>query len=242
MTILSLSDVSVSYGPLTAVRNVSLNVEPGEIVFLAGPNGAGKSTLMRAIAGVLAASQGSIAVAGKLTAGLRSEQIVRLGFTLVPEGRDIFGSLSVAENLAIGAYLRADRDGIAQDMEFVLAELPALKPRLRDPAGLLSGGQQQMLAIGRALMTRASLIASDEPSLGLAPKLIDQVYDILLAVREKRDLTLLIAEQSFIRAVEVDARLLMLRSGDVVRSGKARDLAAERSLEGSFFGFEGAAA
>ncbi|TPN85594.1 ABC transporter ATP-binding protein [Mesorhizobium sp. CU2] len=242
MTMLSLDDVSVSYGPLTAVRNVSLDIGRGEIVFLAGPNGAGKSTLMRAIAGVLAPSQGKITVAGKSTAGMRSEAVVRLGFTLVPEGREIFGSLSVAENLSIGAYLRRDRAGIEEDMDFVLSELPALKPRLRDAAGLLSGGQQQMLAIGRALMTRAPMIAIDEPSLGLAPKLIDQVYDILLALREKRDLTLLIAEQSFMRAVEVDARLVMLRSGHVVRAGRARDLAAERSLEGSFFGFEGAAA
>ncbi|RVD32206.1 ATP-binding cassette domain-containing protein, partial [Mesorhizobium sp. M4A.F.Ca.ET.020.02.1.1] len=168
MSLLALSDVSVSYGPLTAVRNVTLEVGQGEIVFLAGPNGAGKSTLLRAVAGVLAPSQGKITLAGTPTAGLRSEALVRLGFTLVPEGREIFGSLSVAENLAIGAYLRRDRDGIDEDMDFVLTELPALKPRLRDPAGLLSGGQQQMLAIGRALMTRASLIAIDEPSLGLA--------------------------------------------------------------------------
>jgi branched-chain amino acid transport system ATP-binding protein len=239
MSVLSLSGVTVRYGLLTAVRDVSFEIQKKDIVFLVGPNGAGKSTLLRAIAGALPVSQGIVNLMSVPISGLKVEEIVKRGFTLVPEGREVFGSLTVIENLLTGAYLRRDRSAIDQDLEYVLNELPALKPRLRDPAGLLSGGQQQMLAIGRALMTGADLIAIDEPSLGLAPKIIDQVYDILLALRAKRGLTLLVAEQSFMRAVEINAKLVMLRRGHVIGQGWARDLDAGRSLESSFFGFEG---
>lgn len=237
-TALSLVDVSLAYGPLMAVRNASLSLEQGGMLFLSGPNGAGKSTLLRAIAGTLAPRQGVIELWGQPTRKLTPEQRVALGFTLVPEGREIFFALSVEENLRLGAYLRRDRDAVAADFDLVMREFPALAQRRRDPAGLLSGGQQQMLTIGRALMTGARLIAVDEPSLGLAPKVIDQIYDILAELRSKRQLTLLIAEQSFLRAVEMGADLCIVRNGRIVRQGSAIALAGDASLESSFFGFD----
>ncbi|MFK3797123.1 ABC transporter ATP-binding protein [Pseudomonas sp. NPDC088444] len=234
---LTVRNLTVNYGPLRAVHGLSLDIAPSELVFLAGPNGAGKSSMMRALAGAVRAA-GTVYIQGQPTLGLTPDKIVATGFTLVPEGRDIFGSLSVEENLRLGAYLRKDRFQIDEDFEFVLDELPALKSRLADPACLLCGGQQQMLTIGRALMTRAKLIAIDEPSLGLAPKVIDQIYEVLMGLRQKRGLTLLIAEQSFNRAIELDARLLMISGGRVVKEGAARELAQNGALEDSYFGAE----
>jgi len=237
VSLLEVRDLSVRYGPLEALRNVSFDVDEGEIVFLVGPNGAGKSTLLRSIANVVPASAGSIRLGGQATAGLAPERVVGLEFTLVPEGREIFGTLTVEENLKLGAYRRRDQADIRRDMEQILEELPALKPRLPEPAALLSGGQQQMLAIGRALMARPRLIALDEPSLGLAPMIIDQIYEILLRLRARRNLSLLIAEQSFSRANRLDARVLLLRNSVCVLQGKARALHADGSLEKAYFGF-----
>ncbi len=234
--LLKVSGLTVKYGQLVAVRGVDLEIDRGDIVFIAGPNGAGKSTLLRAIAGDLKSADGTISLHGRDVTNTAPESIARLGFALVPEGREIFQSLSVAENLRIGAYMRNDREGIASDTEFVLTELPELRPLLARPAGLLSGGQQQMLTLGRALMTGASLVAIDEPSLGLAPKVIDRVYDVLIRLRELRGLTLLVAEQSYSRALQVDARLMMLRSGRVAASGAARLLLADGDLESTYFG------
>jgi branched-chain amino acid transport system ATP-binding protein len=237
MTMLCVSNVSLRYGDLVAVRNVSFSLLEGGIAFIAGPNGAGKSTLLRAIAGALKPFTGDIRFREENTARLSVDRIVARGFTLVPEGRDIFATMTVEENLRLGAYLRRDRVEIEDDLAFVFDVFPALKPRRLHLAGLLSGGQQQMLTIARALMTRAGVIAIDEPSLGLAPKVIDQIYDALLELKAKRGLTLLIAEQSFLRAVEVDADLILMRSGEVIRTGKARELARDPSMESSFFGF-----
>ncbi len=236
MPLLKVLGLSVNYGQLTALRDVDLDVFPGDIVFVAGPNGAGKSTLLRTIAGDLKAAAGTVRLEGWEATRATPEAIAARGFTLVPEGREIFQSLSVAENLRIGAYRCTDKGTIASDLDFVLGELPELKPFLSRPAGLLSGGQQQMLTLGRALMTRAPLIAIDEPSLGLAPKIIDRIYDVLTRLRTLRGLTLLIAEQSFTRAVQVDARLVMLRSGRVEHAGLARQLVAGGRLESSYFG------
>lgn len=237
MTMLSVSGLSVRYGDLVAVRDISFSLEEGGIVFLSGPNGAGKSTLLKAVAGVLKPHTGDIRFRDQSIARIPAEAIVAQGFTMVPEGRDIFTGMTVEENLLLGAYLRRDKE-ISDDLAFVFDSFPALKPRRKHLAGLLSGGQQQMLTIGRALMTRARLIAIDEPSLGLAPLVIDQIYDILLDLKAKRGLTLLIAEQSFLRAVEVDADLVLMRSGQMVRAGRARALSNEPSMENSFFGFE----
>ncbi|WP_241963293.1 ABC transporter ATP-binding protein [Paracoccus suum] len=218
------------------MRNATLRLEEREMVFVAGPNGAGKSTLLRAIAGVIPTARGSVHLRGRRLTGLSADRIVGAGVNLVPEGREIFGALSVVENLMLGTYLRRDRAAAREDLDWVLDLFPALRPRLGDSAGLLSGGQQQMLAIGRALMTRADLLIIDELSLGLAPMIVEQIYETLLRLRKERGLTFLIAEQSFARAVDVDARLILLNTGSIVRDGRARDLARDEALEQSYFG------
>lgn len=238
-SLLVINDLFVRYGSLAALRNINLTIRSGELVFIAGPNGAGKSTLLKAIAGVVPVASGTIALWGKPVGRRSPDLIVAQGFTMVPEGREIFGGLSVMENLMLGAYLRLDHAFIRQDIDYVLAIFPDLKPRLDHPASLLSGGQQQMLAIGRALMTRAEFIAIDEPSLGLAPLVVDQIYAALLDLRVSRGLTFLIAEQSFSRAVDVDARLLLLGTGEIAQQGRARDLASGSSLEATYFGLKG---
>jgi branched-chain amino acid transport system ATP-binding protein len=175
MTLLAVNDITVSYGRLTALRGVTLKIDEGEVLFVTGPNGAGKSTLLNAIAGVVPAGSGSIMIDGAKVTGTSPEDIARRGFSLVPEGRNVFGALTIEENLKVGTGMRRDRKRIADDLESIYQEFPMLAERRRSPAGMLSGGQQQMLVIGRALMAAPRIMAIDEPSLGLAPKIIDQV-------------------------------------------------------------------
>jgi branched-chain amino acid transport system ATP-binding protein len=238
LTLLAVEDLVVRYGALTALRGVSLRLEEGEIFFVTGPNGAGKSTLLKAIAGVVRPASGAIRLDGRPVGGEAPEAIARLGFSMVPEGRQVFGSLSVEENLRIGAGMRADRAAVARDLAQVYAVFPMLAERKGGPAGLLSGGQQQMLVIARALMTAPRLIAIDEPSLGLAPIVIDQVYELLLKLRAERGLTLLIVEQSSTRAVMTGGRMALLRSGRVVLEGDARALGAGDAVERAYFGYD----
>jgi branched-chain amino acid transport system ATP-binding protein len=196
LTLLTLDKVSVRYGQLRALREVSFDLGGGETLFVTGPNGAGKSTLLKAIAGVVAVASGTIGLDGKVITSCAPEDIARWGVSLVPEGREIFGSLTIEENLRLGTGIRTDKAAIAEDLANVYAVFPMLKERRNSSAGVLSGGQQQMLAIARALMTRPRVLAIDEPSLGLAPKIIDQVYETLLKLRDQRGLTHLIVEQS----------------------------------------------
>ena len=237
MSLLSIDRITVRYGQLTALRNASLSMRAGETVFITGPNGAGKSTLLKAIAGVVRPVSGSISLAGTEISGRAPEDIARLGFSMVPEGRHVFGSLTIEENLRLGIGMRADKAKAAADLETVLAQFPVLKQRRDRPAGVLSGGEQQMLVIARALMAGPQLIAIDEPSLGLAPKIIDQVYDILVRLRDQRGLTLLIVEQSTTRAVMTGGRMLLMRSGEVVLEGDSRELAKGDTLKKAYFGF-----
>ena len=237
MSLLNVQEVSVRYGGIAALRGVNLKIVQGETVFVTGPNGAGKSTLLRALSGVTPVSNGAITVNGRTVSEMAPEAVARLGVSMVPEGRHVFGSLSVEENLRIGAGMRADRDEAERDLEALLREFPALKQRQHSQAGLLSGGQQQMLVIARALMTRPALLAIDEPSLGLAPRVIDQVYDALIRLRDQSGLTLLIVEQSSTRALMVGGRIVMLRSGQVVLEGNARDLRADE-MQRAYFGFD----
>lgn len=237
MSRIEIDNLVVRYGALTALRGVSLTIEPGERTFVVGANGAGKSTLLRSLANVTPRSSGSVTIGGNDTRGCRADKIVRFGYSMVPETREVFANLTVKENLLIGAHTVSDRRAIEETMAFVLNALPALSERLHVHAGILSGGQQQMLAIGRALMTQADVIALDEPSLGLAPKVIDDIYDALIALQSKRNLTLLIAEQSFARAVSLDAPLYIIRSGKIVLSGRARDLFDSGDLDQAYFGF-----
>ncbi len=238
MTLLTLDKVSVRYGQLRALREVSFDLGKGETLFVTGPNGAGKSTLLKAIAGVVAIASGTIGLDGKVITSRAPEDIARLGISLVPEGREIFGSLTIEENLRLGTGIRSDRAAIAEDLADVYAVFPMLKERRNSSAGVLSGGQQQMLAIARALMTRPRVLAIDEPSLGLAPKIIDQVYETLLKLRDQRGLTLLIVEQSSTRALLSGGRMILMRSGEIILQGDARVLASGHSLTKAYFGYE----
>ena len=237
MTRLAVNDVTVRYGRLTALRGITLTIAEGEVLFVTGPNGAGKSTLLNAIAGVVPAISGSIAIDGAEVTGAPPEQIARRGFSLVPEGRNVFGTLTIEENLNVGAGMRADKQQVARDLESVYHEFPMLAERRHAAAGMLSGGQQQMLVIGRALMAAPRLMAIDEPSLGLAPKIIDQVYEILVRLRAQRRLTLLIVEQSSTRAMMTGGRMILMRGGRIVLEGEAGDMVKDERLKQAYFGF-----
>jgi branched-chain amino acid transport system ATP-binding protein len=237
MTLLAVNDVTVRYGRLTALRGITLTIAEGEVLFVTGPNGAGKSTLLNAIAGVVPPISGSITMDGAEVTGAPPEQIARRGFSLVPEGRNVFGALTIEENLKVGAGMRVDRHKIADDLASVYREFPMLADRRHAAAGMLSGGQQQMLVIGRALMTSPRLMAIDEPSLGLAPKIIDQVYEILMRLRAQRKLTLLIVEQSSARAMMTGGRMILMRGGRIVLEGEAGEMAQDVRLKQAYFGF-----
>ena len=235
--LLKVDDITVHYGRLAAVRGVSLEVDKGEIVCIVGPNGAGKSTTLLTVAGALAPSSGAVIFDGKPITGGRPEAIARLGFSMVPEGRHVFATLTVEENLRIGAAARRERNGEEQDFRRVLEYFPQLASRLNSPAGRLSGGEQQMLVIGRALITKPRLIAIDEPSLGLAPMIVDQVYEILAELRRREGLTLLIVEQSTERALLSADRIYVLRSGRVELAGSQAELSENDRLTQAYFGF-----
>lgn len=241
MSVLALSDVTMRYGRLVAVRNVSFSMAEGEIVFITGPNGAGKSSLLRAIAGVTPPAGGRIDFGGHDITGRAPEDIARMGVSMVPEGRDVFGSLTIEENLLLGTGMHARERGwrtrALTELEVIYDTFPILRDRRHSQAGLLSGGQQQMLVIGRALMTNPRLVAIDEPSLGLAPNIIDQVYERLIGLRAKRGLTLLIVEQSSTRAMLVGGRMILMRGGDVMLDGDARTLGQSDALQAAYFGY-----
>jgi branched-chain amino acid transport system ATP-binding protein len=237
MTLLAVNDITVRYGRLTALLDISLRIDEGEVLFVTGPNGAGKSSLLNAIAGVVPTISGSITMDGAEVTGAPPEQIARRGFSLVPEGRNVFGALSIEENLKVGAGMRTGRQKVADDLESVYHEFPMLAERRYAAAGMLSGGQQQMLVIGRALMTSPRLMAIDEPSLGLAPKIIDQVYEMLMRLRAQRKLTLLIVEQSSTRAMMTGGRMILMRGGRIVLEGEAGDMVKDERLKQAYFGF-----
>jgi branched-chain amino acid transport system ATP-binding protein len=237
VNLLQVDNVTVKYGQLTALRNMSMHIAEGETLFVTGPNGAGKSTLLKAIAGVVSPCEGSVTLSGQPIAGTAPEDIARMGFSMVPEGRHVFGSLTIDENLRLGSAMRRDKDQAARDLEQIYQIFPMLKDRKDSHAGVLSGGQQQMLVIGRALMADPKLIAIDEPSLGLAPKVIDDVYAILLRLRDGRGLTLLIVEQSATRAMLTGGRMILMRGGEAVLEGDARDLTKGDALKKAYFGY-----
>ncbi|MSP51106.1 MAG: ABC transporter ATP-binding protein [Alphaproteobacteria bacterium] len=238
---LDVERLEVRYGRLPAVRDISINVAAGEIVCVVGPNGAGKSTTMLAIAGELTPSRGRLLFEGGPLAGRSSEDTARLGISLVPEGRRIFGTLTVEENLRVASYIRRDRDAAAKDLESLLDRFPILKERFRSPAGRLSGGEQQILAIARGMLTRPKLMLVDEPSLGLAPKNVDLVYELLRSLREA-GMTLLIVEQNLDRVMDVADRVYVMRDGRVQLSGTVVALKGSAELEAAYFGFDRGAA
>jgi branched-chain amino acid transport system ATP-binding protein len=234
---LEVSEIHVSYGPLKALKGVSLSVGKGETVCLIGPNGAGKSTTLAAVAGGVTPHRGSIRFDGRTLAGMRPEEIARLGVSLVPEGRHVFGTLTVAENLRVGTYMRQDRGAVAADYDRVLAMFPRLQERIGSPANRLSGGEQQMLVIARALLTHPRLLLVDEPSLGLAPRIVDQVYEILLTARQMEGLTLLINEQSSHRILKHADRIYVIRNGHIQLHDTAANLQDGEAIKRAYFGF-----
>ena len=235
--LLSVSNLTSRYGRLTALRNASFSLDEGELLFVTGPNGAGKSTLLKTICGIVVPAEGSIEFGGKQIAGRPPEDIARLGFSMVPEGRHVFGGLTIEENLRLGTGMLADKSRVNRNLDSAYELFPMLAERRHNPAGVLSGGQQQMLVIARALMTEARLIAIDEPSLGLAPKIIDQVYETLLKLQAERNLTLLIVEQSSTRAMITGGRMILMRTGEIVLEGDARELSKGDALEAAYFGY-----
>jgi branched-chain amino acid transport system ATP-binding protein len=234
---LDVNELHVRYGNITALHGISLNVAKGEVVAVIGPNGAGKSTLLLTIAGVVSAKQGDIMFDGASIRGMAPETLAARGIVLVPEGRHIFGSLTVAENIGLGATTRRDRNQVPADIERVLDMFPVLRERYRQRAGKLSGGEQQMLAIARALLARPRLLLLDEPSLGLAPLIVRQVYDVIFELR-RQGMTILIVEQSVHRAVAAADRTYVLNSGLVVMSGRSAELHGTAAFDAAYFGID----
>jgi branched-chain amino acid transport system ATP-binding protein len=233
--LLTAEDLVAGYGPADEIlKGVSLDVEPAEIVAIIGPNGAGKSSLLTAVAAIAPKTRGRIEICGRSTDRVPRSEIVRLGAALVPEGRQIFSSLSVIENLKLGATIRRDKE-IASDLEAAFAEFPVLAERRRQMAGLLSGGEQQMLAIARGLMSRPRLLMLDEPSLGLAPMALAQVYEKLTAIRS-RGVAILVAEQNAARAFAVADRALIMSHGRFSLSGRPDEIRTHRDFDGAYFG------
>ena len=220
---------------MPAVRGASVRVEAGEIVCIVGPNGAGKTTTLGTIAGTLSPAEGTIRLDGEPIAGLAPETIARRGVSLVPENRHVFTQLTVEENLRLGSQMRRDRDQVEADFERILGHFPFLRERLGTPGGKLSGGEQQQLVIARALMTSPKLMLLDEPALGLAPLIVQVVYDILHTLRES-GITLLVVEQSTHRALENADRLYVMRSGEIALHGESESL-TEAAVEAAYFGY-----
>jgi branched-chain amino acid transport system ATP-binding protein len=233
---LEVKDVHVHYGAIHALKGVSLSVAEGSIVTLIGANGAGKSTTLRALSGLLKPTQGSIKFQGGDLSGAQSHKIVARGLSHCPEGRRVFPRLSVKENLELGAYLRRDKGAIKTDLDRVFDLFPRLKERLKQQAGTLSGGEQQMLAIGRSFMGRPKLLMLDEPSLGIAPILVQEIFRTIKHLNEAERLTILLVEQNANMALKLAHDAYVLETGKVVLSGKAKDLAEDARVKAAYLG------
>jgi branched-chain amino acid transport system ATP-binding protein len=233
--LLELENVSLLYGRIEALHGISLQVEEGEIVALIGANGAGKSTTMRAVSGLRPLASGSIRFKGEDITRLRADLRVLRGLCQAPEGRGIFPGMTVLENLGMGAYTRKDRAGIAADLERVLTLFPRLAERAKQPGGTLSGGEQQMLAVGRALMSRPKLLLLDEPSMGLAPKLIQQIFEIITEINQQGT-TILLVEQNAQQALSRAHRGYVLETGNIVRSGTGAELLHDPAVKEAYLG------
>ncbi|MFR8918020.1 MAG: ABC transporter ATP-binding protein [Oscillospiraceae bacterium] len=232
---LKIKDLHVSYGGIKALRGVDLEVPDGKIVTLIGANGAGKSTTLRTISGLVKAESGSITYDGKELLGLFINKILEQGIAQSPEGRRVFPNLTVLENLKIGAYLRKDRDGIEKDIRWIYELFPRLEERHWQPAGTLSGGEQQMLAVGRALMSRPKLLMMDEPSLGLAPLVVQGIFDIIRAINQQ-GVTVLLIEQNANMALKIADYAYVLETGCITKSGTGAALLADESIKEAYLG------
>ncbi|MET1179963.1 ABC transporter ATP-binding protein [Peribacillus simplex] len=232
---LKIEDINVYYGNIQALKGVSLSINEGEIVTLIGANGAGKSTMLKSISGLLKPKQGKIIYEGQSIGGKAAQSIVKMGISHVPEGRRVFANMSVEENLQLGAYLRKDKAGIKQDMEKVYELFPRLLERLKQQSGTLSGGEQQMLAMGRALMAKPRLLLLDEPSMGLAPLLVKQIFHIIEEIN-KTGTTILLVEQNANLALSIADRAYVVETGRIVLSGKSEELTASEEIKNAYLG------
>lgn len=235
MAMLEVKDINVYYGAIHAIKGISLSVDEGEIVTLIGANGAGKSTTLRTISGLLKPKTGEIKFLGNNIAGMPAHKIVREGISQVPEGRRIFAEMTVLENLELGAFTRNDKDEIQSDMKRVFGRFPRLEERRLQLAGTLSGGEQQMLAMGRALMSRPKLLLMDEPSMGLAPLLIKEIFNIIVDIN-KTGTTVLLVEQNANMALSIANRAYVLETGRITISGDAKELAASEDIRKAYLG------
>jgi len=233
---LTVSDLQVAYGAISALSGISFQIEQGSIATLIGGNGAGKTTTLRTISGLLRARAGQITFLGENITALPAHKIVARGLCHVPEGRMIFGNLTVDENLAMGAYLQKDKERISRSRDYVFSIFPRLKERLTQAAGTLSGGEQQMLAIGRALMGEPKLLLLDEPSLGIAPKLISTIFEKIVEINRNHGVTILLVEQNANLALEVSSHAYVLETGRIVMQGESKILRADPQLKAAYLG------
>jgi branched-chain amino acid transport system ATP-binding protein len=233
---LEIKNLVVGYGAINALHGISLSVKPGSIVTLIGANGAGKTTTLKAISGLLKPKSGEILYAGNNIAGLPPYQIVKLGLSHVPEGRMIFANLTVLENLQLGAYLQTDKQVVRRELEHVFSLFPRLLEREKQIAGTLSGGEQQMLAIGRALMSKPKLLLLDEPSLGLAPLLVKTIFEKIVEINRQQGLTILLVEQNANLALEVSSFGYVLETGKITLQGGSSSLRQNPQVKGAYLG------
>ncbi|TSK07898.1 MAG: ABC transporter ATP-binding protein [Geobacter sp.] len=237
---LKIKNINAYYGKVHALKNVSLHLKPGEIVTLIGANGAGKTTLLNTLSGIIPTASGEIMLEGRDVVGLTADRIVSLGLSQVPEGRQVFNPLTVEENLELGAYLRfrtrREKGDIAADLEKMFLMFPRLKERRRQAAGTLSGGEQQMLAIGRALMARPRLLLLDEPSMGLAPLVVQDIFKVIGGLRAEEGTTILLVEQNARAALKVADRGYVLETGKVILEGKASELLENKDVQRAYLG------
>lgn len=235
MALLEIKDLEVNYGVIKAIKGVSFDVNEGEIIALIGANGAGKTTILHTITGLIQAKKGSIVFDGKELTKTPPHKIVSMGMAHVPEGRRIFQQLSVLENLKLGAYTRKDKSEIASTLKMIYERFPRLEERKNQVAGTLSGGEQQMLAMGRALMSKPRIILMDEPSMGLSPLLVSEIFDIIKVINESGT-TVLLVEQNAKKALSIADRAYVLETGNITLSGDAKDLINDESVKKAYLG------
>lgn len=235
MAMLEIKDLNVYYGVIQALKGISFEVNEGEVIALIGANGAGKTTTLHTLTGLISAKSGSIVLDGKDITKTPAHKIVKMGIAHVPEGRRIFQNLTVLDNIRLGAFTRRDKDGIAADIEKVYKLFPRLEERKTQIAGTLSGGEQQMLAMGRALMSKPRIVVMDEPSMGLSPILVSEIFDIIENIREQGT-TVLLVEQNAKKALSIADRAYVLETGKIVLSGKASDLINDESVKKAYLG------
>jgi len=237
MAMLEVNDIHTYYGNIHALKGISLKVEKGEIVTLIGANGAGKTTTLRTISGLLKPRSGSVFLNGEDISAVPAHELVYKGVAMVPEGRGVFAKLTVRENLEMGAYSRTDKDAIREDLDNIFSLFPRLEERHKQVAGTLSGGEQQMLATGRAMMAKPSLLLMDEPSMGLAPILVENIFDTIVKIN-KEGTTILLVEQNALMALSVANRGYVLQTGEIVISDKAKNLEKNEIVQKAYLGMD----